>query len=558
MRKLFFILLCIPLLTAHQAVGMESIKWSFRAGDFIVSSPAIHNDTIFFGSANGNFYALNSTNGSLLWSYGKVGRIESSPAVSGDMVFFGSNDGYFYALWLNGTLAWKFKTGSRILSSPALSNDMVFFGSNDGYLYALWLNGTFAWKFKTNNKIISSPLLAYDLLFFDSTDGDVYAFEAATGKMMWNYSIAAAFASSPIASNWIVYVGSDESKLYAFNAFNGTVIWIQKFPSKIQSSFAVSRQNVLYFPCKDGNIYAVYAGDGSKFWNITTGTEAQSSVWYDDDSKFLYFGTTDNNVYSVNLTGHIIWSYETGNWVIATPLLQRGVLYVGSYDGNLYAISTIHTSFSSSEMNVTGSPVIIRGNSYADGGIKYVQVRFNEREWENASGTTDWSYIWNTSSLRDGGYVFEVRGVDTLGNTELPPYQTALVQFKSKVEEKEMNVSFPANIMVGGPITFKVKDKDGNPISYPEVAIFGKTYIGDENGVVKSDEEGNPIKSDVEGEFNFTVHKEGYRTQYGLIKVLKMVDLLIYMIAALAIPAAVMLPLAYLLLKKLKGRIKKQ
>ncbi|NYZ79459.1 PQQ-binding-like beta-propeller repeat protein [Candidatus Micrarchaeota archaeon] len=555
MRKLFLILLLMPLLAAQQSVGREGLKWVFSTDDYVISSPAVHNGVVFFGSADGYFYALNSTNGTPLWTYGRVGRIQTSPAVSDEMVFFGSNDGYLYALLLNGTLAWKFQTDDIILSSPALSSGMVFFGSNDGYLYALLLNGTLAWKFQTGNKIISSPAYDYGLLYFGSTDGTLYAFDPYAGRMLWNYTGEAAFASSPITSNWIVYAGSDDGTLYAFNAFNGTVVWKQKYPGKIQSNFAISPSNILYFSCKDGNIYAVYAADGSKSWNITTGTEAQSSVHYDADSGFSYFGTSDNNLYAADPQGHIAWRFETGNWVISTPLDYRGILYVGSYDGNLYAISTIRTSFAYSEMNVTGPFASINGTSYADTGVKYVQVRFNEGEWENASGTTSWSYTWNASSFKNGGYTFEARSIDNLSNAELPPYSSSLVRLQSVVR-KEMIVSYTATAVVGLPIKFEVNDSDGNPVPYPEVTIFGKIYLGDKNGVVAADEKGNPIKSDAEGQFNFTVSKQGYITQERTLKVEKLVDALPYILASIAVPLAILLPLAYLLIRKLSSRRK--
>jgi outer membrane protein assembly factor BamB len=557
MRKILFMLLFVPLLAAQQSIGMEGVKWVFNAGDSIIASPAIHNDVVYAGSANGYLYAVSSLNGTRLWSYGQVDRIHSSPAVSDDMVFFGSNDGYMYALWLNGTLAWKFQTGDAIFSSPALSKYMVFFGSNDGYMYALWLNGTLAWKFQTNNKLISSPLFAYGLLYFASVDGSVYSFYPETGKMQWNYSGDASFVSSPAASNWMIYIGSDDGTLYAFNAFNGTLVWKENYPGKIQSGFAASSKNILYFTCKDGNAYAVYAADGSKFWSVTTGTEAQSSVRYDESSGFSYFGTSDNNLYAVDPKGHPIWRFETGNWVIATPLVLNGMLYAGSYDGNLYAISTIRTSFPSTETNLTGPLIQINGTSYADAGVEYTQIRFNDGEWENVSGKEEWSYLWNTSSLKDGGYLFEARSIDAIGNIEPPPYINTIVMFASKIELRDMVVSYQKSVVAGMPMRFEVNDTEGNAVPYPEVTIFDKTYTGDENGVVASDENGNPIKSDADGDFNFTVSKPGYNTQSLSIKVLKVVDVLPYIIAVVVALIAIVL-LIFLGVRKLLKKMKKQ
>jgi hypothetical protein len=267
----------------------------------------------------------------------------------------------------------------------------------------------------------------------------------------------------------------------------------------------------------------------------------------------IYFGTTDDNLYAADTTGRMLWKYETGNWVISTPKLKGGLLYVGSYDGRLYAISTIRTGFSSESISVSDSPSVIEGSSDADAGVEYVQVRVEGGDWQNVTGTSSWNYSWDTSSLEHGDYTFEARSIDKAGNIELPPYTRAVVHFTSKPQPKGLVVSFPAEVVVGLPIKFQVNDTDGNPVPYAQVVIFGKTYTGDENGVVDKDENGNFIKSDKDGEFNFTVSKEGYLPPKGVLKlkVLKITEMPTYMLAVVIIAVVVILAAGYLLLKKL-------
>ena len=52
----------------------------------------------------------------------------------------------------------------------------------------------------------------------------------------------------------------------------------------------------------------------------------------------VYVGSYDDNVYALNATsGAKLWSYPTGRAVISSPAVANGVVYVGSYDGNVYA-----------------------------------------------------------------------------------------------------------------------------------------------------------------------------------------------------------------------------
>ena len=75
----------------------------------------------------------------------------ASPAVAEQTAYFGSTDGIFYAVDIEtGSLKWKFETHVRITSSAAVDNGTVYFESYDGNLYALTAStGQLKWKFAT-------------------------------------------------------------------------------------------------------------------------------------------------------------------------------------------------------------------------------------------------------------------------------------------------------------------------------------------------------------------------------------------------------------------------
>ena len=71
------------------------------------------------------------------WRYKTGASVTSSPSVSGGLVFVGSRDDYIYALdQYTGELKWRYKTRRGVWSSPSVSCGLVFVGSNDNYIYA--------------------------------------------------------------------------------------------------------------------------------------------------------------------------------------------------------------------------------------------------------------------------------------------------------------------------------------------------------------------------------------------------------------------------------------
>ncbi|MGA8150834.1 MAG: PQQ-binding-like beta-propeller repeat protein [Terriglobales bacterium] len=133
-------------------VASLKTKWTYATGGEISASPAVATvngtSTVFIGSWNGVFSAINAATGQLIWSFTvdfltnrcNAGqnwcRIGSSPAVDtvNNLVFFGSYNAYLYALnATTGKLVWKQSVGSsydgyEVWSSPAIFNGAVYIG----------------------------------------------------------------------------------------------------------------------------------------------------------------------------------------------------------------------------------------------------------------------------------------------------------------------------------------------------------------------------------------------------------------------------------------------
>ena len=104
----------------------------------------------------------------------------SSPAVFENRVFFGSHDTQLYAADADtGAPAWVFNTDGAILSSPTVlpKSDLIIVGSKDRKLYFIHAaDGSLAHAIPLSAGITSVPVVAGDELFVNDDSGAVWCF----------------------------------------------------------------------------------------------------------------------------------------------------------------------------------------------------------------------------------------------------------------------------------------------------------------------------------------------------------------------------------------------
>jgi outer membrane protein assembly factor BamB len=97
---------------------------------------------------------------------------------------------------------------------------------------------------------------------------------------------------------------------------------------------------VVYFGCRDSNLYALDARTGEKKWAFNNkGSWVITSPAVQDGK--IYFATSDSaTVYAVDAkAGTPIFSVKFKQWpFFSSPAIAGGMLYIGSHQGKLIAI----------------------------------------------------------------------------------------------------------------------------------------------------------------------------------------------------------------------------
>jgi outer membrane protein assembly factor BamB len=423
--------------SAHSAeTGIDSsnvaalkTKWTFVTGGEVSATPAVATvngtSTVFLGSYNGNFYAINAVTGTKIWSFKidiikpcnkKRCRIGSSASVDvvNNLVFFGAENAYLYALnATTGALVWKQQLGdptkgAEVWSSPAFYNGMVYVGlasQNDtpcviGLINAYnELSGSPIWSFSTIDQSTcpSGTCVGgavWSSVAIDDTNGIVYADTGNPGssckpptKNATHYpdSVLALAADSGTLLNYYLAVKNDNVD----NDFGSSPILhmtgeINQCTGHNKSASWVTAMN------KFGGIFVLERNTAG-----LTGTlhKMQRKVGFIASPAFLaqtnvtQCGTgktrTDfvNTIFGPDQSGALLtlaqdsgggvsvkdYNQESTKPLYAAPAVIQDIVLFGANDGNLYVTKTDGTSLVNFKI---GSP-IFSGVAISNGRIYF-------------------------------------------------------------------------------------------------------------------------------------------------------------------------------------------
>ncbi|MCL5035703.1 MAG: PQQ-binding-like beta-propeller repeat protein [Chloroflexi bacterium] len=307
-----------------------------KTGFEIMSSPAIAEDgTVIAGSGDFHLYAF-TPEGKIKWKFKTGEPVLSSPALTKDSIYFGSNDGWFYCLDYHGKMRWACPARGRIISSPNITKEgLVVFGSQDGDIRAMTRDGHPAWICEIGGFVFSSPSLDKEgNIYAGSGDGNFYCINSG-GKIQWKYETGKEIYSSPLIDDeGNIYFGSDNGVFYSLDR-SGKLLWSYKTKGAVPGSAALTPSGNILMPSEDNNLYCIDKG-GRVIWTCDLESEVFSSPAVDSDGK-AYLGSEENNIYCISPEGKILWKYKAGGYVNSSPALSiSGHLYIGSNDGCLY------------------------------------------------------------------------------------------------------------------------------------------------------------------------------------------------------------------------------
>jgi outer membrane protein assembly factor BamB len=308
-------------LTSSLAQSPGTKLWEFSTGNPLSFSPALGQDgTLYFGSSDGNFYALNP-DGSQKWRFNAQAPVSSSPVVAADgTIYFGCDGNRFYALAPNGTELWHFDTGASVRGQLTLgASGLICFGSRDGKVQALDRNGNEQWVYPTDMGDAPPLALGRDGTIYAGTLTGLLALHS-DGSSNWAFApLAGPLTPLAIAGDATIYAGA-LGWLFAVNS-DGTQKWRVPVDGTI-SGVALAEDGTIYIGCgRPGGSFlgvTLYAfnTNGIGLWSDNRGLIFGSPPTVAADGT-LYYGAWDNlrNFYflvALNSDGSLKWQFALG------------------------------------------------------------------------------------------------------------------------------------------------------------------------------------------------------------------------------------------------------
>jgi len=296
-----------------------------------------------------------------------------------------------------------------------------------------------------------------------SIDGE--GWNKADGTTSWSY-------------DWDTTTVTDGEHILRFRAYDGV-----EYSNIIELNVNVQNENsipeiTIDYPEDGAEVIGTITISGSASDKNGNETIEKVEISIDERSWEIVEGTTS-------------WSYE---WDTTEVSNGEHTLRFRAYDGenhsddvdltlniqNENSIPEVFIDYPGSGTEVEGSITLSGTTSDEDGDetIETVELSIDGEEWEAATGTTTWSYEWDTTLFEDGSYSVEVRAFDGKDYSDV---QELTLTVKNVLENIMPKVSIFAPLLnseVSNDVycTGQASDEDGE-IEKVEMSIDGGSWF---------------------------------------------------------------------------------
>ncbi|MFT4057970.1 MAG: outer membrane protein assembly factor BamB [Legionella sp.] len=267
------------------------------------------------------------------------------------------------------------------------------------------------------------PVVRSGIIYTADRSGAVHAVKKNDGQIKWTTQLTDDLVSGPAIGNGYIAIGTTNSSVVLLNQNTGKKVWQKKVSGEVFSPPAIAHNKVIAKTI-DGKVYAFNATDGKQIWvsehdspNLVLKASSSPVVM----GSLVLIGFPDGKMDALDLkTGRVVWqrsiAYASGASDVerlvdidADPIVDGNVVYLGSYQGYIGALSLVDGQFVWRKPGSVYKNMLLRGNTLYVSDSRDVLWSFNKQNGEvhwkqkllKARGLTEPALVGNNLIVGD-------------------------------------------------------------------------------------------------------------------------------------------------------------
>ncbi|MDR1594761.1 MAG: PQQ-binding-like beta-propeller repeat protein [Prevotellaceae bacterium] len=322
------------------------LLWAYKSDSRTSSSPVIYDKTVYWSDKRGRIYGINAA-GRQVFDYNFATAVEASPMISDSTLFIGRIDGFMSALSLSRKdTVWNFETLGQISATPNSgvfgNREVVIFGSYDNNLYCMDKNsGELISQFESGYYINGAVGVMKNFFISGGCDAWLKIIDGQSGMVTDSLKLDSYIPASPAIDGNDCYIADHSGNVYAIVIEKGIILSAKKIVEATGSSGSfisvpALSPAMLYILSDDRYLYAIDRRTGAIRWKyLQKGNSGESSPVVCRDR---IISCTRSGIISVldARKGELLWEYDTGEQITASPAAASGRFYILTAKGTLF------------------------------------------------------------------------------------------------------------------------------------------------------------------------------------------------------------------------------
>ncbi|NNE93637.1 MAG: PQQ-binding-like beta-propeller repeat protein [Verrucomicrobiales bacterium] len=260
-------------------------KWTFETDGGIKAPAGVFGETVYVGDTYGIVYALATADGAERWRYETDDQIEggvNGMEIDGQLrIFIGSHDVNLYAFNTEtGKPEWMHETGSPILATPAIIENLqaITFGGCDEFFHVVDAKRKLEPKeIQVGGNVLNTSAVRDGIAYLCHYGGVVMAIDVESGEKVWEQDTGVEYKASPAVGEKLLFVAGGDKRLVAYDRVTGDEVWAFRGRRSFDSSPVVC-ESAVWIGGGDGYLYAIDPATGKELWSYDLGTQIKASL----------------------------------------------------------------------------------------------------------------------------------------------------------------------------------------------------------------------------------------------------------------------------------------